>query len=135
MLHSSHRDLAATLLRTGKDVKGYGSMSALHGHAESYGMLPGALVSLLRARRNHVDCVIYSYSTPIAWRDGDAWLMPDVSYSVTTGRQQGQLYKLDALTIPEDCSLTEYERVLAGHMRFTHTPNGLRTIATTCERR
>jgi hypothetical protein len=27
---------------------------------------------------------VYSYMTPIAWRNGDGWVMPDVKYSKQT---------------------------------------------------
>lgn len=33
--------------------------------------------------------VLFSYATPIAWRtDQGEWVVPDVKYSVTTGRHQ-----------------------------------------------
>lgn len=36
--------------------------------------------------------VIYSYGTPIAWRDRRGeWTVPDVRYSVTTSKHQGKV--------------------------------------------
>lgn len=34
------------------------------------------------------DYVVYSYSTPIAWCIGGAWVIPCESYSVTTTKHQ-----------------------------------------------
>ena len=39
-----------------------------------------------------IDYVIYSYSTPIAWRRGDGeWAMPLADYSTTTTRHQNTI--------------------------------------------
>lgn len=36
--------------------------------------------------------VVYSYDTPIAWRDTDGnWTVPDVKYSTTTSKHQGRI--------------------------------------------
>ena len=32
--------------------------------------------------------VVYSYETPIAWHDGNGWVMPAVKYSMTTATHQ-----------------------------------------------
>lgn len=32
--------------------------------------------------------VVYSYSTPIAWFDGETWTIPPIKYSPTTSRHQ-----------------------------------------------
>ena|SRR5882757_6973427 len=38
------------------------------------------------------DYVVWSYATPIAWHlAADGWVVPEVSYSVTTSRQQGKI--------------------------------------------
>lgn len=38
------------------------------------------------------DYAVWSYLTPIAWHiPGTGWVMPDVRYSPSTGRQQSQL--------------------------------------------
>lgn len=65
--------------------------------------------------------VIYSYSTPIAWLDGETWVVPDVSYSPTTStKHQSQLWRLrDSVSIPGDCGVEEYQRVLDGLMTYT----------------
>lgn len=38
------------------------------------------------------DYTVYSYATPIAWHHvDDGWVVPDVSYSVTTSRHQSKI--------------------------------------------
>lgn len=125
--HASHRDLAKYAAR-GVPVEGYGSMSGVTGPGYGTGYLPEPLQRLFFARRDHIDYVIYSYGTPIAWRDTGVWILPAVSYSTTTAKQQGYLWSLDYLSIPRDCSLSEYVRTLQGLQRFNPwagTPYGV----------
>lgn len=86
------------------------------------GYLPQRLRDILDAsfRAGAIDQVIYSYSTPIAWRDNGQWIIPRVTYSQTTSsKHQSQLYRLsNAEYIPWDCSMEEYLRVIAGFMRY-----------------
>lgn len=67
--------------------------------------------------------VIYSYSTPIAWRDEKyGWVVPAVTYSVTTSsKHQTHLYKLRGrrIFLPWDASAEEAQRVMDGKMIFT----------------
>ena len=36
---------------------------------------------------------VYSYGTPIAWlNEDDMWIMPDITYSVTTSKHQGKIF-------------------------------------------
>lgn len=56
------------------------------------GRLPGDHVSQLMGDllTGHVDYIVHSYGTPIAWHRVDTgWTVPDVRYSVTTSRHQG----------------------------------------------
>ena len=56
-----------------------------------HGMISVRDYRFLQGDRNYygIDYVIYSYSTPIAWRRGDGeWAMPDAKYSVTTTKHQ-----------------------------------------------
>lgn len=47
----------------------------------------------LDRERHGITFIVYSYSTPIAWRRGDGnWIKPSVKYSVTTSMHQGCLY-------------------------------------------
>lgn len=65
--------------------------------------------------------MIYSYGTPIAWLDAGAWIIPDVSYSVTTAKHQGHLWSLSArVSVPADVSLTGYMRLLNGQDVYAH---------------
>lgn len=86
------------------------------------GYLPPKLASILDARfaEGAITQVIYSYSTPIAWLDAGAWIIPDVTYSATTSRKHApHLSDLSAREyVPWDISLEEYMRVLNGHMRY-----------------
>lgn len=102
--------------------------------APSYGLrytghLPSATANAIRRlvseggfRLRHV---IYSYSTPIAMllSDGEhsAWIIPDVTYSVTTsGKHMGELYRLDLPThrVPYDATAEDIARVVAGLMVY-----------------
>lgn len=40
---------------------------------------------------NGAEYFVYSYATPIAWYRGGVWCVPDVKYSNTTTRHQGQV--------------------------------------------
>ena len=106
----------------GREVQGYGSMSSerISGYV-STGYLPPKVVRVLRerARGGNVDMVIFSYATPIAWRDNGVWVRPLVSYSATTGKHQSYLWALDIQGVPADVSLGEYGRVIAGKMIFS----------------
>lgn len=115
----------------GRDADGHGSLwtrSTPHGILKGgylTGALPSRLKSVLRERGDSIVQVIYSYSTPIAWLDAGAWVIPDVHYSVTTSKHQSYLWRLPArVSIPFDCSTDEYVRVLNGLMHFV--PGGPR---------
>lgn len=81
-------------------------------HIPSMGELPAEYsIALRNGLANHrVEFVIYSYRTPIAWRErtvspnrvkgsnghtvgysNHRWVMPDVRYSVTTSKHQGKV--------------------------------------------
>lgn len=53
----------------------------------------GQLPAEYRESLNHADYVIYSYITPIAWRDsrGYGWTIPDVHYSQATSQHQSTI--------------------------------------------
>lgn len=51
-------------------------------HVFETGYLPQAYAE--HGRLNDADYIVYSYSTPIAWHLADGWVIPDVSYSMTT---------------------------------------------------
>jgi hypothetical protein len=69
---------------------------SLFGVAEYWytaGRLPDPYYSDYVNRREHIDYVVVSYSTPIAWHDDErGWVVPDVRYSVTTSVQQGKIH-------------------------------------------
>lgn len=62
------------------------------------GRLPGEYSALA----SHADYVIYSYSTPIAWRDSEdgKWYLPHIRYSVTTSKQQSRVLTALSQTSP-----------------------------------
>lgn len=74
-----------------------------------------------RFRAGAIRQVIYSYSTPIAWLDGDTWVVPDARYSITTSsKHQSQLYRLPFIvSIPRDCGQNEYLRYISRQMVYT----------------
>ena len=83
-----------------------------------FGWMSERLCRIIRERRANIDRVVYSYQTPIAWRDSGVWIVPDRRYSSTTGKHVSALWKLQGLSIPDDCGVDEYMRVLSGLMRF-----------------
>lgn len=88
------------------------------------GYLPPRLKSIfsdLISRQRFIPTV-YSYGTPIAWydRQHNVWVVPAVSYSVTTAKHQGSLYQLgDYVSIPADCGLDEYQRYVSQKMTYS----------------
>ncbi len=58
-----------------------------------WGQLPGTWADALsrEIERDGQCFVVYSYSTPIAWRSATGWFMPPVKYSVTTTNHQNVL--------------------------------------------
>jgi hypothetical protein len=92
-------------------------------YAPYYGYLPSRLRKILdeRFRAGAISQVIYSYSTPIAWLDGDVWIVPDVRYSATTStKHQSQLYRIrNDRYIPADAGMDEYMQVLKGLAEYS----------------
>lgn len=56
-----------------------------------YGRLPASWREDLDRDKEGVEYVVYSYSTPIAWRKRGVWTVPDTRYSVTTSQHQGKI--------------------------------------------
>lgn len=58
------------------------------------GRMPDEYVRLMRAALARYGrlFVVFSYGTPIGWRNGDYSCRPDARYSVTTSRHQGMLW-------------------------------------------
>ena len=90
--------------------------------APYHGHLPPRLRTVLdeRFRAGAIRQVIYSYSTPIAWLDGDVWVVPDVRYSITTSsKHQTHLWQLpNRRKVVWDTPLDEYLRVIADLMYY-----------------
>lgn len=64
------------------------SMSGNGGPAYQSGQLPAEY----RSDASKATYVIYSYSTPVAWRRRSGeWVVPAVRYSVTTSKQLGRI--------------------------------------------
>ena len=98
------------------EAQGYGEMSYT---PRGYwtGHLPHRLREIYNdlIRRQRFVPTIYSYRTPIAWKDGDTWIIPAVSYSMTTAKHQSYLWQLrGSVSIPIDCGLEEYTRYRDG---------------------
>ena len=101
-----------------------GNMSTEPGQTYYWGYLPYRLRDAFYTIRERITQTIYSYGTPIAIMVDGVWIIPDVTYSVTTsGKHQTHLYQLGGLSVPWDCSLEELERVIAGKMRYVRDYN------------
>lgn len=120
----------------GRNAEGYGNLSTRRIDARYFAMWTGVLPTALknvfskRVRERKIHQVIWSYSTPIAWAEACpvtgkiVWIVPSVSYSVTTSKHQGHLWQLEGerYSIPHDVSYDEYMRVLSGQMIFGRHP-------------
>lgn len=97
------------------------SFSTSPDFASTCGHMPLSLFFLYRERAPHITQVILSYDTPLAWRDGSTWVIPDITYSATTStRHATHLHRLsNVITIPTDCGTEEYHRYLLGFMHYT----------------
>lgn len=131
----TNHDIVTAALRGKNAATSTGNMSTDH-YREGFtrygapysGQLPPRLSLILdeRFRAGAISQVIYSYSTPIAWLDGDTWVIPAVSYSITTStKHQSQLYRLFSsvsvnltVKIPYDCGQDEYLRYVSGQMAY-----------------
>ena len=124
VMKSAQRNIVRIVKSRAVDVQGYGSMwskstpEGIRRGGYSLGYFPKRLREIFKERGDSIVQVIYSYDTPIAWLDAGQWIVPDVSYSPTTGRHQSYLSVLDYELVPWDCSMEEYLRVLNAQMRF-----------------
>jgi hypothetical protein len=118
-IRCANRDLPHYANR-GMIAEGYGNMSVDRPYSTGY--LTNQLKEIFYNRHRNISTVVYSYGTPIAWYDAEfgAWFVPDVTYSVTTSKHQGYLWKLDSerFRIPFDVSYDEYIRVGQRKMVF-----------------
>ena len=118
---TTHSDIVPAAL-AGRTLANY-SFSTEHKRRPGRGYLSRALHDVLSARyyAGAVTQVIYSYATPIAWLDGDAWVIPNVKYSATTScKHATHLYKLpNRVSVNWDTPMNEYLRVIAGLMVYT----------------
>ena len=134
VMKSAHRNIVSIVKSRAVDVEGYGSMwsrstpRGLHRGGYNLGYLPKRLREIFKERGDSIVQVIYSYDTPIAWLDAGQWIVPDVSYSATTGKHQSYLSVLDYELVPWDCPLDEYLRVLNAQMRYIRSGSGLKTV-------
>jgi len=70
----------------------YGNLHGQCGYHWETARLPREIAQEYFERRDYIDYVVISYSTPIAWHDTErGWVMPNVSYSVTTSKAQGRI--------------------------------------------
>ena len=124
VMKSAQRNIVRIVKSRAVDVQGYGSMwskstpEGIRRGGWSSGELPRKLAQIMYDRDDSIVQVIYSYDTPIAWLDAGEWIVPDVSYSPTSGKHRGYLSVLDYELVPWDCSMEEYLRVLNAQMRF-----------------
>lgn len=119
----SNRNVALHARRGEEARSSTGNMSVTSPRGMSYGWLSNQLRRILSALsdRDSIDLVIYSFATPIAWRDRGVWVIPDARYSIiTSSKHHSELWVLpDRLSIPEDCGVEEYERYVQGLMIYT----------------
>src|SRR5215207_6729336 len=74
-------------IAAGEDFDTCGALKGRSGGWWTMGILPSEYVSSAK----DADYIVYSYSTPIAWRTWGQWHTPDVKYSVTTSRHQRKI--------------------------------------------
>jgi hypothetical protein len=87
-------DVIAKHLANREPFKTHGALRAMSGKwiTAQLGRLPADWRNTVRARSHVIDYVIYSYQTPIGWRDTEAgWVIPAEHYSQTTSVHQGRI--------------------------------------------
>lgn|SRR5262245_17262801 len=68
-----------------------GNLSGVTG-ATGTGRMPEPFASLYRERAAHVTYTVLSYATPVAWHDDEqGWIVPPVTYSVTTSKAMSRI--------------------------------------------
>src|SRR5690625_697921 len=88
----SNRDARRYIERREEFETHTGSLWGAYAGGLRTGYLPAEWRERLREAQDRAGdglYVVYSYSTPIAWWDGEQWTQPDVKYSATTSRHQG----------------------------------------------
>jgi len=128
-MRTTNDQVIPVFLKTGEVVENTsGSFRALTGKPGYVGgyyssdWLTDRLANIVNTRRENIRAVIYSYSTPIAWLDGDVWVVPDAKYSATTSTKHAtHLWKLpNRVWIPADCGVgDEYEAFISRRSRYT----------------
>lgn len=129
MIHHNctNADVVKHAMRGDSAKSSTGNMSTKPGEPRnSWGSwLPDRLEAILRRNADEISQVIYSYNTPIAWKHGDRWITPAVSYTTTTStKHQTHLYRLpNRVVIPADCGLNEYHDLIENRIKFDQTQN------------
>jgi uncharacterized RmlC-like cupin family protein len=91
-----------------------------NGYIGYRGNLPHKISKTLDAFVGRITQSIYSYSTPIAVCIDGVWIVPDVTYSITTSaKHASQLYMLGGFhRVPWDATVEDVERIIAGQMKY-----------------
>lgn len=144
-ISSRSRDLP-NMIASREDFETYG---ALRGgwHDKGRYFYTGALTNtydraVLNRDRAHIEYIVWSYSTPIAWwSQRYGWHKVRQTFSVTTGRHQGALYKIPGPRWEPffDAEIVEYSdhesRLVCKYQRGEHHgPVGFTDDGTMCER-
>lgn len=90
------------------------------------GYLPHSLAAAFKSATGRITQTIYSYATPIAWKIDNVWIIPDVSYSMTTSsKHASQLWNLYGRReyVPFDATADDIDRIVAGLMRYERASN------------
>lgn len=84
----ANRSRIAGAIDAGREFVSGGGLSGAPGGVSGFGC--GRLPEEYHSAVGGAEYVVFSYGTPVAWRGGcGVWVVPDVSYSVTTSRHQG----------------------------------------------
>lgn len=107
------------------NLSGYGEAHRARRCRVSNGYIPEKVAKSLQAVADSlggITGIIYSYSTPIAVRIDNTWLVPDVKYSATTSsKHQSQLYILNPRYLPWDASEDDVYDILNGYVKYDRT--------------
>lgn len=81
--------LFAERMNANEDFDTHGSLRGRAGPPGSFGQLPEDY----REDAEQADYVVYSYNTPIAWKNAKTgrWTAPGTKYSTTTSRHQSKI--------------------------------------------
>lgn len=127
-MRTTNDQVIPVFLKTGREVENAGGTFRVQHSPTTLGWGNKRIADILATRAGlfnegrKITAVIYSYDTPIAWLDGDVWVVPDAKYSATTSTKHAtHLWRLpNRVWIPADCGAgDEYDAFISRRSQYT----------------